>query len=344
MKKVDIIVDLQFGSTGKGAIAGYLANKRPYDTVISANRPNAGHTFIDGEGQKMVHKVLPNGVVGQKVRNVLIGAGAIFSVEQLLLEMEQLEKFGYDQFRVHIHHMAVIVNDEHKKKEESYSRIGSTQQGAGTAAIAKMERDPDNWPLASAWLSTHPRVHVVSAQHYQLILEQATLILAEGAQGYSLGIDAGFWPYCTSRNCTVNSFMSDMGIPHNMLRTVIGTARTYPIRVAGSSGPCYDDQKELTWADVGVEEELTTVTQRVRRVFTFSNQQIADAIKANQCDEVFLNFCNYLDVFDYGEIINEINIIMQNNVGVQGGVRYLGHGAAVGEIEDLWDSSPEGIE
>lgn len=38
---VTMIVDLQYGSTGKGAIAGYLSTKNDYDTVISANMPNA---------------------------------------------------------------------------------------------------------------------------------------------------------------------------------------------------------------------------------------------------------------------------------------------------------------
>ena len=62
MKKVDIIVDLQFGSTGKGALAGYLAANSDYDVVVSANMPNAGHTFIDSKGQRMIHKVLPSGI------------------------------------------------------------------------------------------------------------------------------------------------------------------------------------------------------------------------------------------------------------------------------------------
>ena len=82
MKKVDVIIDLQFGSTGKGLIAGYMATHGTYDTVVNANMPNAGHTFIDAKGQVMMHKVLPNGVVGPNVKNVMIGAGSIFSLEQ----------------------------------------------------------------------------------------------------------------------------------------------------------------------------------------------------------------------------------------------------------------------
>ena len=334
MSKVDILVDLQFGSTGKGAIAGYLAVTRPYDTVVSANRPNAGHTFIDAKGHKMIHKVLPNGVVGASVRTVLIGAGAVFSVEQLLREIDRLDKFGYNNFGVYIHEAAVVLTDEHKSGEKEYSRIGSTQQGAAQAVIAKMDRDPGNDPTIKHVEINHPRIIVVSPNEYHNKLLLANKILAEGAQGYSLGIDAGFWPYCTSRNCTVNSFMSDMGIPHTMLNTVIGACRTYPIRVAGTSGPHYHDQEELDWEDVGVEPEKTTVTQRVRRVFTFSIQQITEAIRANQCDEVFLNFCNYLDPTEVGAITAEINGALEDHT--QGGwVRYFGNGPTVNDIIDL---------
>jgi hypothetical protein len=70
--------------------------------------------------------------------------------------------------------------------------------------------------------------------------------------------------------------------------------RTYPIRVGGNSGPGYGDQYEIEWADIGVEPEITTVTKKERRVFTWSDAQYRQALVANQPDIVFLNFCNYL--------------------------------------------------
>ena len=79
-----------------------------------------------------------------------------------------------------------------------------------------------------------------------------------------------------------------------MLSEVIGCARTFPIRVAGNSGGAYRDQLEISWADLGQEPELTTVTKKVRRVFTFSDQQIREAIWECQPTRIFLNFINYL--------------------------------------------------
>jgi len=84
---------------------------------------------------------------------------------------------------------------------------------------------------------------------------------------------------------------------------VIGTCRTYPIRVAnrfdthgtqvGYSGPCYDDQLEISFEEIGQKTELTTVTKLPRRIFTFSCKQIEEAIEYNGAREIFLNFVNY---------------------------------------------------
>jgi adenylosuccinate synthase len=85
--------------------------------------------------------------------------------------------------------------------------------------------------------------------------------------------------------------------PRFVTRTYM-VARTYPIRVGNhngnSSGGCYPDQQEIEWNDIGQEPELTTVTQRVRRIFTFSRTQFEEAVAANQPDFVLMNFMNYL--------------------------------------------------
>ena len=61
----------------------------------------------------------------------------------------------------------------------------------------------------------------------------------------------------------------------------------------GTSGACYDDQKEIEWTDIGQEPELTTVTKKVRRLFTFSHQQMKDAMWECAPNKLFLNFVNY---------------------------------------------------
>lgn len=333
-KKVDLLVDLQFGSTGKGLLAGYLSAKNNYDVVISANMPNAGHTFIDADGNVMIHKVLPSGVNKGNLKWLLIGPGAVFSFDRLLFEMDQLKKFGY-KFELGIHEHAVVLDDAHKMSESksNYVAIGSTQQGSAEAMMAKIRRDVKDNPTARARLGDAP--YVLSHAKYVDVLYMAHRVLAEGAQGYSLGINAGFWPYCTSRDCTPARFCADMIIPMPWVKDVFGVARTYPIRVGGTSGPGYRDQEEITWHSLGVKAERTTVTNRERRVFTFSRRQMWEAMLICQPTAIFLNFCNYMETKreQLGKIIDRTDADARE-LGC-GGVRYLGWGPTINDIQDL---------
>lgn len=76
--------------------------------------------------------------------------------------------------------------------------------------------------------------------------------------------------------------------------------------VEGNSGPGYPDQHELTWEELtrraGAKTpicEMTSVTKLPRRVFSFSQQNLKQAIRHNRTGdgEVFLslNFVNYVD-------------------------------------------------
>lgn len=104
---------------------------------------------------------------------------------------------------------------------------------------------------------------------------------------------------------TTAQIFADCALPIGWIRNteVIGTLRTFPIRVAnrfdeqgtqiGYSGGCYPDQVELDWKDIGIEAELTTVTKLPRRIFTFSQMQLAEAIRQCSVDTLFVNFVNY---------------------------------------------------
>lgn len=54
--------------------------------------------------------------------------------------------------------------------------------------------------------------------------------------------------------------------------------RTYPIRVAGNSGPL---NRETTWEQIGVAPEQTTVTKKTRRVGEWDSQLANQAMEAN---------------------------------------------------------------
>ena len=327
---IDLIVDLQYGSTGKGLLAGYLAATKNPTAVVSANMPNAGHTYIDARGNVMIHKVLPNGIVSPKLKAVFLGPGSVFKVARLNWEIEQAIKFGYmKNVTVYIHPNAMPLLDEYAETERgNMSSIASTMQGAGAAQIAKILRNPDKKILIrdQAFMALHKKVEITTYTEWMDLLDEHTNMLLEGSQGFSLGINQRFHPYCTSRECTPGRLMSDMGLPHMGVQ-VWGTLRTFPIRVGnttdGTSGSVYADQEELSWSGLGQKEELTTVTQRVRRVFTFSYAQLEESLWHCVPNHLFLNFANYLNKDDLRDMMKKINAIA-DTYGCS--IKLLGHG------------------
>jgi adenylosuccinate synthase len=220
--------------------------------------------------------------------------------------------------RILIHPHAAIVLDEHAiiEKESGQTKMGSTAKGVGAAMIQRIERGATR---ATNIAANDKRLRdfgnwVVTAEEYRQEMDKSQSILIEGAQGFSLSMYHGFYPYTTSRDVTVWQIAADCGIPTKWMNYlhVIGTLRTFPIRVNnrdGSSGPGYPDQKEISWDQIGVEPELTTVTKLPRRLFTFSQQQLTEAMWHNGGywqTSLFLNFCNYLGWPETYKLISQI--------------------------------------
>ncbi|QXO06594.1 hypothetical protein PHAGE_BARTON_36 [Acinetobacter phage Barton] len=370
MKKATLICDMQFGSTGKGLIAGYLAERDQPDVVVTAWSANAGHTYINAEGRKWVHCMLANGIVSPKLKTVLIGGGSQMSIPVLLKEIEGSVDLLQGK-SILIHENACIIQERHIEEENGpMTKIGSTKKGCGAAMIEKIRRNPESKIVAKDFIDDGLEVlngggtvgfkdisryyeelgvcvKVVSNAEYMKVLHGAERVQVEGAQGFSLGLHNGFYPYVTSRECTPAQICSDCNIPLAMVEKVVGTMRTYPIRVAnrydeqgnqiGWSGPCYPDQKELTWDEMGVTPEKTTVTKLTRRIFSFSPEQTRQAIQVVMPDEIFLNFANYCG--DEEELAAIMEIISREG----GDVSYIGWGDSAAHIEESlegdWDDS-----
>jgi adenylosuccinate synthase len=345
--KIDMVMDFQYGSTGKGAIAGWLAKRGDYDTVVCSFATNAGHTYIDKS--RYLHAMtqqLPTGAVSSStVKRVLIGPGAMIHAETLVGELDRYKHLLVGK-ALHIHPQAVVVEDYHAQQELKWgmTKMGSTAKGCGAAMIERIKRDPDGSNTAKQRFGKgHPlNRFVVTEDEYRGALDQAEHVLVEGAQGFSLSIYHGQYPYTTSRDVTPWQIAADCGLPYKWASyiRVIGSCRTFPIRVNnrdGSSGPCYPDQKELDWKTLpGVEPELTTVTKLQRRLFTFSRKQMEEA--AFHCGgywetRVFLNFVNYLS-HDPDELLRILEAIEIPGPGYLNPpkVQWLGYGADDADI------------
>lgn len=315
MKRIDLVMDLQFGSTGKGLLAGWLVMNSNYDTIMTAWGPNAGHTLIDAEGRKFVHIMLANGIVGPSVRRVMVGPGSVLDLDILHREIAECRDIlDQNLTTIYIHpHAAVVTDEDRAEEQQKMTAIGSTKKGVGAAMCSKIARQPGR-PTVARDFKNHrvftdlglPVVLLNDAQQWMEVYDMAHQILIEGAQGFGLSIHHGFYPYTTSRDVTPLQIMADCGVRFNdaRLANVFGTARTYPIRVAnrfddhgnqvGTSGPCFPDQQEINWSDLGMDPELTTVTKLPRRLFTYSAQQMDFAFDVCSPSSVFLNFVNYI--------------------------------------------------
>ena len=134
-------------------------------------------------------------------------------------------------------------------------------------------------------------------------LDREHPIILEGTQGFGLDLEQGHFPFVTSRNTSAAALAASIGVsPHHFDFQVIGVVRTYPIRVAGNSGPFGEDSEELTWEEVGRRAgakepiiEITSVTNKVRRVATFSEVDFIKACQVNRPTEIALTFADYLD-------------------------------------------------
>lgn len=294
-----VLVDGQYGSTGKGVLAAWLAarnieydNER-WDGVVSNAGPNSGHTFYHDD-EKHVLKQLPTFAVASYLLGVTIpvylSAGAIIDKEILAREADK-----YPGIPIFVHPNAAVITQADRDSEAdaagSIAAVAGTRSGTGMALARKVMRDPAAVFVNHVYdLPSNIGCGGLPNFHRQRYF-------VEVSQGFSLGLNQRFYPKCTSRECTVAQAIADAGMPPRFVRKTYMSIRTWPIRVGNvdghSSGDWYPDQIETTWGALGVEPELTTVTQRVRRVASFSALQFRDAVRANDPDLVFLNFMNY---------------------------------------------------
>jgi adenylosuccinate synthase len=342
-RKVNIVLDGQWGSTGKGKLCGYLGRCGRPDVVCSSFGPNTGHTFVDTDGKATVLKSLPSSALTAPDALVLVMPDSVFRPQQLLKEAE-IVGVG----RVRVHPRAAVVTDEDKLRAGQTGRhLAGTMQGTGHAISRKLLR------IEGIKLAKDVLPGSMIADTCQIVRDNVgahNVVLFEMSQGFDLSLNHGFdYPYLTSRDITVGAAINSLGVSDVDVAQVIGSIRTFPIRVGnvdgGWSGPHHPDQCELTWTEVtersGSQVELlerTTVTKRVRRVFTFSMLQLQAFVEHCRPDWLFLNFAQYINAKDagverYDELSDELcSFIDRIERAAVTRVRLIGTGAGIDEM------------
>ncbi len=305
--KVLAVVGGQYGSEGKGVVVNKIAHR--YDVHVRTGGPNAGHSFYH-EGRLWKMQQLPCGWTNPEA-TLVIGAGAVVDLEQLNKEVIAVEQAGYYiRHRLFIDAGAMVLDRKHHVEEggvdgELHKRIGSTGEGVGAARIDRIRRDAIRTSLAVRTPINHPLSNnIVTNTPAMLSHARGTggNILLEGTQGAGLSLIHGPWPYVTSHDTNAAQLAADAGIPPHHVTDVLMVVRTYPIRVAGNSGPL---KGELTWEEMSRRLgrpviEQTTVTKETRRIGSCDEQLVRKAVTLNGPTAFALMFADYLNPNDAG--------------------------------------------
>lgn len=122
-------------------------------------------------------------------------------------------------------------------------------------------------------------------------------ILFEGAQGISLDVDHGVYPYTTSSNTAAGHISTGTGVSFRDINRIIGVVKAYLSRVGESPLPSElhgDEAKFLR--DKG--SEYGTTTGRPRRVGWLDLVQVRQAVRVNGLTEIALTKLDVLNGFD----------------------------------------------
>ena len=101
-----MVIDGQFGSTGKGLIAAFLARHSPPTICTTNAAPNAGHTTILEDGTKFVCFHIPTAAVINPDAMIYLNSGAAINPE---IFFEEIERLNISRDRIIIHPNAAVI-------------------------------------------------------------------------------------------------------------------------------------------------------------------------------------------------------------------------------------------
>lgn len=297
-----------YGSEGKGSIAEWLCRfgrhtvikdkKEVVDrklVVFGENSPNSGHTCSLGKTRNLPATAFYADMV-------IMGPDSAIDLGVLLEDLRAIRVVrGEDKMPVVIiHEHAAIVCDESRKDEVAMGvveRISSTGSGSGAARWRKCVFRLDDAIIKSRSIDAIRdegfNIQLVGSTQYLHYVAQChdEDCLFECSQGTLLDVNFGLFPYVTSR-----STLPRTAIERNALGglgwSYVGVYRTFPIRTGGPSGPTGED--EVSFDDIGVPEEIASVTKRIRRVFMFSPDDFRLSINLTRPHFVAFTHLDYL--------------------------------------------------
>ena len=337
MKKVDVLLGLQWGDEGKGKIVDVLTPE--YDVIARfQGGPNAGHT-LEFNGKKYILRSVPSGIFQGKKTNI-IGNGVVLDPLLFKQEIEALSDAGVDlKKQLNISKKAHLILPTHRLLDAAYeeakgkNKIGTTGKGIGPAYTDKISRNgvrvgdilnnfTEKYKIAKARHETILKsldykydITKLEADWFEGVeylknftfidseyvinnfLKKNKSVLAEGAQGTLLDVDFGSYPFVTSSNTVCAGCCTGLGIAPRNIGEVFGIFKAYCTRVGSGPFPTELTDKK---GEIMCEKgaEFGSVTGRKRRCGWLDLVALKYSIMINGVTKLIMMKGDVLSEFD----------------------------------------------
>lgn len=318
--RISVVVGGQFGSEGKGAVAGWIgrpaANEGREVLGVRVGGPNAGHTvygkcpFVesgaaaeaqvrgcskDNEfGHPWALRQVPVVAVTNPDAGLVIAAGSEVDIDVLMAEVMELDAAGYcASGRLVVDRAATVLSESHRVIEagkDLQRRLGSTAKGIGAARADRIFREARTVGDCEAFtigvldkVDLGPTVDLM-----ERVLAEGGHVVIEGTQGYGLGLHTDYYPFVTSGDCRAIDFLSQAGIsPWGRFSPLYDSGPDLKVVVCFRpypirvAGNSGPMEGETSWSELGLNPEFTTVTHKMRRVGDWDPTLVDAAVRAN---------------------------------------------------------------
>lgn len=333
MKKVNVVLGMQWGDEGKGKIVDVLTPN--YQAVARfQGGPNAGHSLYFGDQSFVLHTV-PSGIFREGITNI-IGNGVVIDPVILMEEIHAIEQMGVDvKSRLHIAKRANLILPTHRlldaasEKQKGEKKVGTTGKGIGPTYTDKIARNGlrvgdilradfmeryqalrsvhqqqlglDELPDDSAWLEAIEQIKQFTIVDNEIVvntmLNNGKAVLAEGAQGSLLDIEFGTYPFVTSSNTLCAGACTGLGVAPHRIGEVFGIFKAYCTRVGAGPFPTelFDETGELLRK---VGHEFGATTGRPRRCGWLDLVALKYTVMMNGTTQLFMMKADVLNDFD----------------------------------------------
>ena len=334
-----ILVDLQYGDSGKGKVADWLMDYHDICVRYSGG-PNTGTTVWIKDKKYALHH-LPVGLLRNKPS--YIAQTCLINEKKLWQEICDLKMAGFNvDENLKISPYCHVINDYHITEdtnlENNEKGVGSTKQGIMPCTKDKYSRKGQRLHESLEYEQLRKYFANVSYDLAEAAACQKS-ILFQSAQGTMLDIDHGYYPFISTTNNVAGFAPGASGFGPTNIDEVVGVFKPYVTYVG--NGPFDLEIKDQKMNDLIAElgGEYGTTTGRRRRIGWLSipllqyacrlngvtklavtksdileglEVYMDDRINFNQSDPLFLQnykpvFSKFSDSFTINELIQFFN-------------------------------------